>query len=167
LARQASFVVLLAGVGVALASCAPSEQPADATVLGGDPGSVCVAVAPGGSIVFGDVLSLADGVSAIEIESVSLVKADGVQVVEAFVMPVGSGNPIMTMSLDDPSQGWAGRQIATGFHVTEPANVVVEARRSGASNGEAQALRVTYRTEDGVTRYDDGSTSLTLADSCL
>jgi len=135
--------------------------------MGGEPGTICAPVPLNGDIVFGDVIALVDGQAPVTISSVELVDAVGIEVVGSYVVPVDGGSPIMTMLLTEPTAGWSDRRRAKGETLgAQPVNVALQVQRSGAGESKAAALRVTYTTEDGATHYDDGSTSLRLADVC-
>lgn len=100
-------------------------------------------------------------------KSVDLVGATGIEVIGTYTLPIDGSDPIMTMSLDDPSESWADREEVDGTVLeSDPANVVVEVRRSGAEEGTAEAIRVTYSTADGSDYFDEGTTSLRLTDKC-
>lgn len=162
--QGAALVMTVALIGV-LSGCAPTQG--SVTTLGGEPGTICAAVPADGEIVFGDVISLVDPARSITMKSVELIGAKGIEVLGTYVLPIDRSDPIMTMSLDNPSQGWAHREKVDGTVLeSQPANVVVEVRRSGTEEGTAEAMRVTYSTADGSDYFDEGTTSLRLADEC-
>ena len=163
--KQACLVAILAGSLMALTACSTPEGKS--TVLGGDQGEVCVSLQAEEEVVVGDVIALADPDHPVKIESVDLVNATGIDVIAAYVLPIDSDGSVMTMSLDAPVRNWKKREPAKGQVLgDEPANVVVQIRRIAEGHAGADALRVTYVTNDGLTYYDDGSTSIRLVDSC-
>lgn len=152
-----------------LVACSAAGGGGDVINLGGGSGELCASVAPGGSFVVGEVVSLARGDSPVTIKEVSLVEMAGVKLVGAYSVPFAAdGTGIMSMGLDHPAEVWEQREPAEGSLIAKaPTNVLLELRRTGDAEGHARAVEITYATEDGSLLTQRGSTAIVFRDRCF
>jgi hypothetical protein len=135
--------------------------------LGGEAGEMCVPGAEGQGIGFGEQLQLA-GDSSATIESVALVDASGLEVLETYIAPNIDNLGVGTYSTDEGPgvPGWNERVDAVGAVVPPASDVSIatEVVRRG-SIGNAAGLRVRYKV-DGAEYEATGVMRYRVADAC-
>jgi hypothetical protein len=159
------------GAATVLAGCSgPAlEGPAG---FGGEDGTLCAGVRPGGRLLFGDVLH-APASAGLEILAVTLDEPQGVELERSFLMPIEPGAEVggigsATVPPEDPPPGWDERVAAASASLEPGAigDIVVQVKR--VSDGEAgfAAIHLTYRVGD-VVYEKSATTAYQLRGSCL
>lgn len=165
--RQTRYLVSV-GLAISLASLfvGCDSKPDSSVELGGDPGALCVPVRPGDELVLGEVMKVVG--SPISIEDVSLVGAESMRVVNAYLVSLtDSDDPIMSMLVEHPVPLWSRRESSVKSSASEGEyNVLVQVERVGLQDGSAESVTVSYRDDFGRERSVTGTTSFQLKDSC-
>jgi hypothetical protein len=137
--------------------------------LGQDEHRICVPAPadPSTGTTFGDTLVRHSAPGPVTITDVSLVAATDLELREAVLVPVFSGQDDLVgmrhmSNLGEMPPGWQGRidavdaVVATG----EDWNLVLVVGGPEEGTGSAKAARITYRDQDGRLRWQDTVTSM-------
>jgi hypothetical protein len=127
-------VVALVLASTALAGCGSDQPRPDGPVtLGSTPGVNCVLVTPSDSYTMGFDLIRNTGAGPVEITAVELAEASGLQLAEAFLVPVAEGGgTLVGVGMAWPPTGadlpeaWAQRVVAVGPDRLDPGTAGVD-----------------------------------------
>lgn len=163
-----SAVALAALTGLAGCAAFPAGGP---LLFGGAPtdsSTVCIPVEDGGRTVVSDYLAAPTG-QAITFEHIELVDADGVTVVDGYLVPLdGTNLPIIVGAYPPaPAEAWAGRTPLAGAALAPGAemSLAVILERDSESAASSAPFRITYRVGE-TTFTKQGSQSYELVDRC-
>lgn len=127
--------------------------------------TVCTPAEVGQTMSIGEFITA--GEDALEITGVRLVRAEGIELQETFLLPERKDGVGTAQYPPVGVPGWEERVPAAGAHLEpgEGASLVLAVTRTGTAFGTAHAVEVDYST-DGKTASRTNTMSIRLASTC-